>query len=583
MAGEPKAKVIIGAETAEFNKGIKAAKADMKSFGNSSDEALSKMGQLLGVDTKQVEQLASSIRGFGQKLGQAGSEGTGALNKIATAAKGAGASIAAIGIGAAIASFKILNDEAAAFKNTIAGANIELATKAYIDTYRQAFHDFNAGTAQNVAEWEAGWQKGFARWKANFSQTFANIFSGRAGWATAIGGPIVGSFFGNREQRREATSAAERAEEISRELYDLSRKQSDQTRTIADLDKEISENKEIMRDDQVDLNARIAAYEKIVSAINQKEQLLLPIEQRRTELMDEMVSLTASSPEAVDAANQQYVRQVQISKQLTDEKTALLRYSNSLYNREAKTTEELRAQQALLAQMKASRAEMAAVVERAGAITPIAQQLATTDAGAGGLIIPEINPMALQEQINAAIGGSLFLEVGVNIRKTSLLDMSRQVESILGGLAESMSSAIGGLVGDLVTGGDAWDNFANAALAAFGDMAIAVGKIAIEAGIATLGIKAALATLGPAGAAMAIGAGSALVLLGSAVKAGMSNVANGNYSANTGVASSGYGSAYGDGFETREVEIKVTGNLVADGNQLKAVINNVDKQNGYTT
>lgn len=583
MAGEPKAKVIIGAETAEFNKGIKAAKADMKSFGNSSDEALSKMGQLLGVDTKQVEQLASSIRGFGQKLGQAGSEGTGALNKIATAAKGAGASIAAIGIGAAIASFKILNDEAAAFKNTIAGANIELATKAYIDTYRQAFHDFNAGTAQNVAEWEAGWQKGFARWKANFSQTFANIFSGRAGWATAIGGPIVGSFFGNREQRREATSAAERAEEISRELYDLSRKQSDQTRTIADLDKEISENKEIMRDDQVYLNARIAAYEKIVSAINQKEQLLLPIEQRRTELMDEMVSLTASSPEAVDAANQQYVRQVQISKQLTDEKTALLRYSNSLYNREAKTTEELRAQQALLAQMKASRAEMAAVVERAGAITPIAQQLATTDAGAGGLIIPEINPMALQEQINAAIGGSLFLEVGVNIRKTSLLDMSRQVESILGGLAESMSSAIGGLVGDLVTGGDAWDNFANAALAAFGDMAIAVGKIAIEAGIATLGIKAALATLGPAGAAMAIGAGSALVLLGSAVKAGMSNVANGNYSANTGVASSGYGSAYGDGFETREVEIKVTGNLVADGNQLKAVINNVDKQNGYTT
>lgn len=583
MAGEPKTKVIIGAETAEFNKGIKAAKADMKSFGNSSDEVLSKMGQLLGVDTKQVEQLASSIRGFGQKLGQAGSEGTGALNKIATAAKGAGASIAAIGIGAAIASFKILNDEAAAFKNTIAGANIELATKAYIDTYRQAFHDFNAGTAQNVAEWESGWQKGFARWKANFSQTFANIFSGRAGWATAIGGPIVGSFFGNREQRREATSAAERAEEISRELYDLSRKQSDQTRTIADLDKEISENKEIMRDDQVDLNARIAAYERIVSAINQKEQLLVPIEQRRTELMDEMVSLTASSPEAVDAANQQYVRQVQISKQLTDEKTALLRYSNSLYNREAKTTEELLAQQALLAQMKASRAEMAAVVERAGAITPIAQQLATTDAGAGGLIIPEINPMALQEQINAALGGSLFLEVGINIEKTSLLDLSRQVESVLGSLAESMSSAIGGLVGDLVTGGDAWDNFANAALAAFGDMAIAVGKIAIEAGIATLGIKAALATLGPAGAAMAIGAGSALVLLGSAVKAGMSNVANGNYSANTGVASSGYGSAYGDGFETREVEIKVTGNLVADGNQLKAVINNVDKQNGYTT
>ena len=583
MAGEPKAKVIIGADTAEFNKGIKAAKADMKSFGTSSEEILSKLGQLLGLDTRQVEQMASSIRGFGQTFGKAGSEGEGALNKIASAAKGAGASIAAIGIGAAIASFKILNEEASAFKNTIAGANIELQTKAYIDTYRQVFHDFNAGAAQNVAEWEAGWQKGFARWKANFSQTVTNVFTGNTDWVTAIGGPILGSFFGNRDQKEAANAAAERASQIAKELYDLSRQQSDQTRTIADLDKEIAENKEIMRNDQNDLNVRIAAYEKIVAAITQKEQLLLPIEQRRTELMDEMVSLSASSPAAVDAANQQYVRQAQIARQLTDEKTALLRYSNGLYNREAKITEEMKRQRELLEQIKASRAETAAWLAQSGAPSLNVQQFATTSAQGGGIILPEINPIALQEQINSWIGDSLYLEVGININKGSILDMSRQVESILGGLAESMSSAIGGLVGDLVTGGDAWSNFANAALAAFGDMAISVGKIAIEAGIATLGIKAALATLGPAGAAMAIGAGSALVLLGSAVKAGMSNVANGNYSASTGVASSGYGTAYGDGFETREVEIKVTGNLVADGNQLKAVINNVDKQNGYTT
>lgn len=582
MAGEPKAKVIISADTAEFNKGIKSAKADMKAFGDASDGILGKLGQALGIDTKQLDQMSSAIRGMGQKLGQAGGEGEGALNKIAAAAKGAGAGIAAIGIGAAIASFKILNDEATAFKNTIAGANIELATKAYIDTYRQAFHDFNAGTAQNVAEFEAAWQKGFAQWKANFSQTFANIFSGRAGWATAIGGPIVGSFFGNREQKEAATAAAERAEEIARELYDLSRKESDQTRTIADLDREIAENKEIMRDNQNDLNTRIVAYEKIVAAITQKEQLLLPIEQRRTELMDEMVSLTASSPAAVDAANQQYVRQVQISKQLTDEKTALLRYSNGLYNSESKINESLREQLKLQEKLAASRAWMKGFLQE-NKDNPLAAPTTGAVSFANGGLVPQVtNTTAFKDTLRAELGDALTLEIEIGVSKGQLHDLSQQLTSWMSSTAEALSSVLGGLIGDLITGGDAWGNFANAALSAFGDMATAVGKIAIETGIASLGIKASLETLGTAGPAIAIAAGAALIALGAAVKAGLSNVASGSYSSGYNVASSSYTNGGGD-YETRELNVKVTGTMVADGSQLKAVLKSTDNRDSYTT
>ena len=109
---------------------------------------------------------------------------------------------------------------------------------------------------------------------------------------------------------------------------------------------------------------------------------------------------------------------------------------------------------------------------------------------------------------------------------------------------------------------------------------IAVGKIAIEAGLATAGIKAALNLGNPY---VAIAAGAALVALGAAVKAGLSNVASGNYSANANVASSNGYSATTSDYEQREVTVNVTGTLEADGDQLVAVINNANRKSYYGT
>ena len=89
----PNLKVVVGADTSQFERGIKQAKGDITAFGSVSDNVLGKLGQVLGVDTKQVEQMAAAIRGMGQKLGQAGTEGESAFGKIAQAATAAGASI----------------------------------------------------------------------------------------------------------------------------------------------------------------------------------------------------------------------------------------------------------------------------------------------------------------------------------------------------------------------------------------------------------------------------------------------------------------------------------------------------------
>lgn len=167
----------------------------------------------------------------------------------------------------------------------------------------------------------------------------------------------------------------------------------------------------------------------------------------------------------------------------------------------------------------------------------------------------------------------------VSRQADALERMNEALTAMIPTLTVEMSAAIGGLIGDLATGGDAWGNFGNAALSAFGDMAMNIGKIAIETGIAAAGIQLALKRLQPG---VAIAAGVALVALGAAVKAGLSNVASGNYSAGTSVASSAYGYG-GQDYETRELTVNVTGTLQADGDQLTAVLNNTNNKKGYTT
>ena len=146
-------------------------------------------------------------------------------------------------------------------------------------------------------------------------------------------------------------------------------------------------------------------------------------------------------------------------------------------------------------------------------------------------------------------------------------------------MSVTMVGALGSLVGDLATGGDAVGNFANTALSTFGDMAVQVGKMMIEFGLGAEGIQLALTSLNPY---VAIAAGAALVALGSAVKSGLANIATGSYSAGANVASSSYNTA-GSDFETRDLNIHVTGKLTADGDQLNAIIDSTNNRNGYTT
>ena len=569
----PNMKVVVGADTSQFDKGMRAAKAQVRDFSKVSSDALGKLGEAFGVNTAQIEKVTGAIGGLGQRMSQAGSEGTKAFGNLLSSVTKLNTGLVGLGLAGVVASFKALNAEAENFKSTVAGANIELQTQAYINTYRQVLHDTNSETGRAVAEWQSNWQKGVARLGANLQQRFISMNTGQA-----FLGPVWGLVAaGDRDQRRAATEAAGTAEQIQGRLYELTRKQSDATRQIADLDAEIANYKLIARDETYSTAERMQAIDKVTAAIQQKYSILLPIEQERTRLMDEMVGLAGSTPAEIDAANQQYVKATALEKQMADEQRELLRLTNSLTKANNANNAELQKQLEIQQQIAQSRADLAALdLSTSGSLsTGSASALS-----APGLAMPGVQQ--IERALYAQLGDSLYLRVGLEPDQNSFIDLTNQINNVVTGLSVSMSEAIGGLIGDLVTGGDAWGNFANAAMSAFGDMATAVGKIAIECGVASLGIKAALDSLGPAGAAVAIAAGTALVALGAAAKTGLSNVAAGNYSASPAVASGSYSAGSND-YETRDLQVQVTGTLQADGDKLVAVLNNTNNRNGYTT
>lgn len=570
----PNLKVVVGADTSQFDKGMRAAKAELRDFSKVSSDALGKLGDAIGVNTAQIEKVTNAIGGLGQKLSQAGGEGAQAFGSLLSSVTKLNAGLVGLGLAGVLATFKALNAEAENFKSTVAGANIALQTQAYTDTYRQFLHDTNSETGKAVAEWQANWQKGAARLGANIQKNFVTSISGNGTFfQTAF--PLLGTFFGGRGDREGAAAAAERAEQIQGRLYELTRQESDATREISDLNERIAKNREVMRDAQNSLNDRLDAYRAILDDIDAKAAIQLPIEQERTQLMDEMVDLTGSAPAQVDAANQQYVKQQSLVKQLTDEKAALLRYANSLHTQETKNNTALQKQLELQKQIAQSRADLAGL--DLGVSGGLGMGSATA-LNSPGLVLPAVEQF--RDLLYAQLGNALYFQVQLDLDKQSLVDMTQELQSLMGSLAGSVGDAIGGLVGDLLTGGDAFGNFRNAALSSFGDMATAVGKMAIATGVATLGIKAALESLN---GWVAIAAGTALVALGAAVKSGLSNIAAGNYSSSTAVASGSYSASASNDYVTRDVQVNVTGTLQADGDKLVAVLNNTANKKGYTT
>lgn len=558
MSATQNAKVVFEADTRDLSRGAKQARQELKDFGKTSTDVASSIGDAFGVDLKKLDQLSNSAKEFGRQLSESGKTGEAALGKLLQNLDKTKVAIAGLGIGAAVGAFKLLVNEAENFKNTVAGANIEMQTAAYVSTYTQALHDFNAQTGKSVAEFESEWKKAFARFKANFTQSVVNGLTGNASWGDILLGPVLSGAFGNRDQRKSAAASAESAEAITGKLYELSRQLAAKSAEWANTEAQIAEYRRIAKDDSVGLAAQQNAIAQAEALIRQRYGEELGIRQQMSDLQTALVGLAGSG---VAEEDKMYAMQKQTADVMRQKETLL----KSL-DRDQKSINS-----AVAAEAEERRKAAAALEKERQVMAQRAEQLAAlTISGGPSLSGP-----------NQVTGPEMSILLHPKVDEKEVLDLSKEIASIVEQGTVSVAESIGSLIGDLATGGDAWSNFANAAVSSFGDMAISVGKMAIATGTATLGIKAALESLN---GYVAIAAGAALVALGAAVKTGMSNIASGNYSASSSIASSGVSSSGAvGGFRTSSINIKISGTLVGDGSQLKGVIDSENSRRNTVT
>ena len=546
-------------DNSDLKKKSQESKAALRDFEKTGTDAVSKLGEAFGVNTGKIGEMMSSIRGLGVTMQESGNKGVAAFGSMLAGVNGLAAGIAGLGLGAALATFKMLSAEAENFKNTVAGANIELSTQAYIDTYRQFIHDLNRGIGEGVAETQSWWKKYTSTFGTNLKTWF---LSGASSAADSFGAAPVDGLSNYYEAVNGATDAAAEAERIVNEIFQVQRQISDASVEWARQERQIAEYKRIAYDKTVSLAEQQEALRKAQELIVERYQQEADLRERLADLQAEYNSLASSSVADIDKANQLRIQEERVVASMNNALRELSERQATI-NAEIAKEVQLRQQAAAFIQQKEAYA-----ADTAGARADMAAFTASLET-------PQL-------QMNFP---KLEVPVVPVLDTEAVVDLSQQLESDLTGALENIGAGIGNLIGDLATGGDAWGNFADFAISTFGDMAITIGKMAISTGVATLGIKAALESLN---GYVAIAAGVALIALGSAVKAGLSNVAAGNYNASTNVASAtgNYGagsSPINTAFENREMTIKVTGTLRAEGSQLVSVIENERTRLAHTT
>lgn len=617
---QPTMKVNVTADNSDLSRKMKDSKTAVKDFEKVSGDALDSFASALGVNTGQVEKMANAIKGLGDKMQKSGSEGVKSFGQLLSSVSGFSAALAGIGIAGVVASFKALNEQAETFKGTLEGASLDLMTQSYIDTYRQVLNDFNRETARTVAEAEQSWKIAWNTFTTNLSYV---ITSGSIKAGDSVLGGLLKILKGvDDEAAAAATRAATEAMRLTERMYNIQVQMNNKTVEWARMERQIAEYKRIAYDKSVDTATQQEALNKATQLIEQRFKKEARLRKQLADLQFQYNDLASSSLEDIQKANQLRV----------DEENTVARMNNALRElserqatialnakKEADAKKEALAAAQAMAESRAALAdwrreagldktsdEVGKALQPAQEMSSIFQIAATVVAGMSDDIAAIIGNMkSISTTTSASVlatydgpadiksllpkGAEALTETGLAIPITPELDMSgvvditNELQSVMTSAFDTIGVSIGELIGDLATGGDAWGNFANTAIGAFGDMAISIGKMAISTGVATLGIKAALESLN---GYVAIAAGTALVALGAAVKAGLSNIASGSYSSSANVATAGgYGSTnmLGADFETREMKVEVTGTLRASGNELLTVIENENTRKKHTT
>lgn len=570
-------KVIFGSDTKDFEKGAKAVSQGLKDLDKGSSSMRASISNAFGVNTQKVEQMTSAVRGLGYKLVETGNSGAKALGSILAKIGPLTTGIAGLGLGAAVAGFRQLKAEADNFKSTIDGMNMSMATAAYISTYKQVLHDVNSETGKQVAEAMDKWERGFSKFKANLGAALTVGMADSKWYDAILPTGLIRGYKAVSAAASEANAQAEKAAKLGNEQAEQMKEQLALDYEIKQIDRDIAELRREASDKSKSAAEREEARAAYLDKVNEKYDKQADLASRMLATQEAMDDLSSNTFDDTRKTYEMKGRILEIDEARQNELRSIDKLGASIAgsaSSEAASRKQARIEIQQMLDYMARRTEMNMVQGEAFSNLPTLQGMAVAPMSLSQKSIDEF-----KERLQLDLGDTTIY-IGIRAKQESVVDLTNDINSMLESSFMRTGELMGNLIGTLAAGGDAWGGFKNAAVSALGDMAIAIGKIAIKSGVAMLGIQSALNMGNPY---VAIAAGAALVALGAAVKSSLSAVASGDFSSGGGGYSGSYSSgSSGNNWDSREVTVNVTGSLTANGDQLVAVLNNTNKKNYYT-
>lgn len=600
-----KLKVSVDADASGFKKEMAAAKKSTQEFSKTVGDMSAAVEDSLGIPIGAITEVGSKLKNVATLFKGASAQGETAFQKIALGAGVAAGAIAGIGITGLIAAFKILNDEAERYRNTVEGTSLTLQTDAWTNTFQQYISD-STQLGKKTAETLSGWSKYWTTVKS-------------------LGGQMLKASLGDEDQfieranelekiRGEAEAAAKKAAVYAKEIFDTTEAMKDKSiqwkdnlAKVAELMLVASDKSKTTRERQEAVAAAIALQKKVSG-----EQIAM--QQKLADNIKAQNDLASSSVEDMDRQRNAYAAIKDTSRELNQRLREMTSLQNEIANSAAATAQKWRdgvnkAVEAGMTEIAKFNAEMDKALEMrdkmamdniaaplksmSASLTGRAdngkglmgginldeealkglKQLTQFDTSAVDGLLSKIDPSKLSESFK---GYYNFLDEMVKATDDANKALN---DAIVGGISDSfqyLANCVAGL--DEISGA----GMMGALLTPLAEAAIKMGEIMVSAGLASEAFKSMLTN-----PYTAIAAGAALIAVGAAAKAGLQaaiNSATGtSYVAST-VASSGYSNnSSNDRSWEREMTLHVTGTLQADGSKLVAVLNNEANRKRYTT
>lgn len=555
-------KAWFAADTSQLKKGSKEAADAIKSFENESSGALEALAGAFGVNIEQVQKLTNAGKGAGMVLSTAFKGANEKSAALLGTIGGIAGGLAALSVGAAVVTWKELNEQADYFYARMEGAAMGAGLQAYLDTMRDVITELNdpKGAAETTSQLKKEWSAVTSFFSSLWKQSIKDVNDRNSSVLKQI--MNIGTAF---DQVREAQGKALSAEEYGSQLREYQIQLSElQATRIGDLKQEYEQERLMARERNRSIEERKQHQLNAQNLLKQMIQEELAIRNKIIESTEGLYSLTGTTVEDQMALNQYKRETKNLEASLASQMRELLEYMTTLNN-----------------EQKTYNANLAKSVELAAQLS-VATQLDDVD------LLEPINTDALTTEMESfyqsladSMGNVEFNLDPLDVAAARAVDAAKgvamQINESFKGFINNGIAGFADLIGRSMAG---TDNFADGLFAMFGDLLTQLGQVAVAAGVGMLQIKKAFESLNPW---VAIAAGAALIALGSAISNSVSSLGSQ-------IGTSGGGVAYGSGNSAgswnmnaapRTEGVEVTGRFEIKGDDLVAVIGRNQKRGRY--